>query len=74
MRFFKIPYLNLRSYVLDTSIVKIIPEEMARYFQVIALIVELLESRIKRRIMPFKIDIQDWADVINNNYVEEKIK
>jgi len=34
---FKIPFLNLENYTLNVDIVKTIPEEIARSFQVIAL-------------------------------------
>jgi len=34
---FKIPYLDLKNYNTNPDIVKIVPEEMARYYQVIAL-------------------------------------
>ena len=87
---FKIPYLQLANYTLDIKIVKTIPEETARCFQVIALerwgnfltvgmvnpedekAKKILEAKIKCKIMPFKIDMQEWAKAVNNNYIEEE--
>jgi hypothetical protein len=81
--------LQLENYTFDVDIVKIIPEEMARYFQVIALerlddiliigmvnpedekAKKILESRIKYNITPLRVNIQEWANAINNNYVKE---
>ena len=34
---FRIPYLDLKNYTTNADIVKIIPEEMARYYQVVAI-------------------------------------
>jgi hypothetical protein len=86
--YFKIPYLQLENYLLDKDTVKIIPEEVARCFQVVALekwgniltigmvtpndskTKELLEARLKVKVMPFKIDIQEWAKAVNDNYLK----
>ena len=86
---FKIPFLNLENYTLNVDIVKTIPEEMARSFQVIALerwgniltigmvnpeneqTKKILESRIKFKIMPFRVNINEWSNAVNNNYLME---
>jgi hypothetical protein len=31
----------------------------------------ILEARIKCKVMPFKINIQVWANAVNNNYLKE---
>jgi hypothetical protein len=87
---FKIPFLNLENYTLNVDIVKTIPEEMARSFQVIALekwgniltlgmvnpedekSKKILEARIKCKVMPFKVNLHEWANAVNNNYVKEE--
>ena len=86
---FKIPYLQLENYTLNVDTVKLIPEEMARSFQVIALErwgnvltigmvnpedehnKRILESRIKCKIMPFRVNINEWANAVNNTYLRE---
>jgi hypothetical protein len=86
---FKIPYLQLENYAFDIATVKIIPEEMARGFQVIALencgniltigmvtpddskVKKILEARLKVKIIPFKVNIQEWANAVNTNYKEK---
>jgi hypothetical protein len=88
--YFKIPYLKLENYTLDVATVKIIPEEMARAFQVVALekwgnastvgmvnphdekAINILESRLKLKLLPFIVNIQEWANAVNTNYLKEK--
>jgi hypothetical protein len=85
---FKIPYLQLENYTLNVDTVKLIPEEMARSFQVVALerwgnvltvgmvnpedekSKRILEARIKCKVMPFKVNLHEWANAVNNNYVK----
>jgi hypothetical protein len=84
----RIPYLDITHYSFDKEVVKLIPEEMARCFQVIALDVfnnimtvgmvnpknlsslNVLEGRLKYKIIPIQIDIQEWAIAINTNYTK----
>jgi hypothetical protein len=86
---FEIPYLQLENYTLDVATVKIIPEEMARAFQVVALekwgnvltigmvnpqdnkTINILEGRLKLKLAPFMVNINEWADAVNNNYLKE---
>jgi len=86
---FKIPYLQLENYTLNVDTVKVIPEEIARNFQVIALerwgniltvgMVDpedekskrILETRIKCKVMPFKVNLHEWANAVNNTYLRE---
>jgi len=32
----------------------------------------ILEARIKCKVMPFKVNICEWANAVNNNYVKEE--
>ena len=88
--YFNVPFIQIENYTLDVDVVKLIPEEMARYYQVVALekcndvlivgmvkpeddtIINILEARLKHKIIPVKVDIQNWANAINNNYVRQE--
>ena len=85
----KIPFIRIEHYELNTDIVKLIPEEMARCFQVVAIekrekvltvgmvvpedknAITRLESRLKLKVLPVRIEIQNWSSAINNSYLKE---
>lgn len=87
--YFNVPFIQIENYSLDIDVVKLIPEEMTRYYQVIALekcndvlivgmvkpednmAINILKTRLKHKIMPIRIEIQNWANAINNNYVRQ---
>ena len=87
--YFKVSFIQLENYTLDVDIVKIIPEEMARCFKVVALekwvsiltvgmvnpedknTINILEGRLKCKIIPIRIEIEKWAEAINNNYLRK---
>ena len=58
----KIPFLQLENYEFDTNIVKLIPEEMARHYQVIAL--DRLES-VEKPILTIGMVNPEDTNVIN---------
>jgi len=88
MFYFNTPFIQIENYDLDVDIVKLIPEEMARYYQVIALeqhkdilivgmvnpkdntAINIIKTRLNKKILPVKIEIQNWANAINNNYIK----
>ena len=88
---FKIPYVSLKNYECDINIVKLIPEEMTRYYQIIALekhndilsvgmvnpdnekTINILENKFKLKIIPIKVNIEEWANTINYSYLNRRI-
>ena len=84
MKYFRTPYLQLENYALDENVVNIIPEELCRQFQVVALEVwgnlltvgmvrpeneediKILKEKTKYNIIPFRVDIKEWANALNN--------
>ena len=86
----KTPFINIENYKCEHETVNIIPEEMARYYQVVGLekinnskisfltvgmvnpenstAISILEHRLNCKILPIKIEVQEWANITNQMY------